>query len=417
MGKRYLRGFGFVLLLLISPFAANATYSIVACDAPTGSCGVAVQTNNLAVGASVPYARAGVGAVASQFETNPSHGNRLLELMEQGASPESALRTVLADDHFEGYGAEARQVGVVAINGRAAVHTGQMAKAATWAGSRTGTGYAIQGNGLVNEAVVAAMEDAYLKGSGPLPSRLLAALLAADRAGGQRTGRQSAALLVRTPAGWPVDTDLRVDSSPHPVQDLLALYQMQVARQKLVAAEVEVHRGNFAAALALVAEGVRLAPHWPRTLIQAARLELELQQWKPALRCLAEAFRAGPDWRATEIGAGRYAALGRMPRFQQFVTPRQRADAIARYRRSPPSPDIARSLLEAGEPALARKAIAGVDISAPGAIAPEMVLLKVEIDLAEGHPHAALKRVQEGLRAFPGDASLRLAAMQLSGTR
>jgi hypothetical protein len=118
---------------------ANATYSIVACDLKTRECGVAVQTNNLAVGASVPYAQAGVGAVASQFETNPMHGPRGLALMAGGKNPAETLQQLLREDgNFDGEGIEARQVGIVAVDSRAAFYTGREAADSNWAGARSG---------------------------------------------------------------------------------------------------------------------------------------------------------------------------------------------------------------------------------------------------------------------------------------
>src|SRR5580698_8505931 len=106
--------FGLLMMPLAWAEGASATYSIVACDAKTRECGVAVQTNNLAVGASVPYAQAGVGAVASQFETNPNYGPRGLELMARGMSPAEVMKKILAEDgNFDGEGIETRQVGIV----------------------------------------------------------------------------------------------------------------------------------------------------------------------------------------------------------------------------------------------------------------------------------------------------------------
>ena len=151
MSRRIVVGAGFRLLLMLLAGAdcAQATYSIVACDAKTRECGVAVETNNLAVGASVPYAQAGVGAVASQFETNPHYGPRGLALLAQGMSPAEAMKKILAEDgNFDGQGIAARQVGIVSVDGRTASYTGEEAAGAEWAGARSGAGYGIQGNGL-----------------------------------------------------------------------------------------------------------------------------------------------------------------------------------------------------------------------------------------------------------------------------
>jgi uncharacterized Ntn-hydrolase superfamily protein len=149
---------------------------------------VAVQTNNLAVGASVPFAKAGIGAGASQFETNPRYGRRALELLAQGKSPEQVMNILLQEDgNFEGQGPEARQVGIVSLDGRAFVHSGKEVLEAAWAGSRTGPGYTIQGNGLAGAEVLTAMESTFLKSQGSLGERLMRALVAGDAAGGQKT--------------------------------------------------------------------------------------------------------------------------------------------------------------------------------------------------------------------------------------
>src|SRR5580704_2252593 len=206
MSRRIIAGAGLSTLAMLFTGAesARATYSIAACDAKTRECGVAVQTNNLAVGASVPYAQAGVGAVASQFETNPHYGPRGLALLAQGMSPAEVMKKILVEDgNFDGQGIAARQVGIVSIDGRTATYTGDEAAGAEWAGARSGAGYGIQGNGLAGPQVVEEMEQTFLKSEGSLAERLMAALVAGDLAGGQRTGRESAALLVRTPDGWP----------------------------------------------------------------------------------------------------------------------------------------------------------------------------------------------------------------------
>ena len=242
------------LVLAVSASSpAEATYSIVACERASGQCGVAVQTDNLAVGASVPAAQAGVGALASQFETHPRHGPRGLALLAQGLTPAAVLRQLLAEDGgFEGRGPEARQVGLVSITGAAAAHTGADAAAADWAGARSGPGFSVQGNGLAGPQVLDAMANAFVAAAGPLADRLMAALRAGDRAGGQRTGRQSAALLVRTPEGFPLDVDLRVDDAGDPVAALSRLYDLQASRQAIIEARLTARRGDTAGARSLL---------------------------------------------------------------------------------------------------------------------------------------------------------------------
>ena len=200
-----------------------ATFSIVAIDPATGELGVAVASKFLAVGAVVPWARAGVGAVATQSYANVSYGPTGLELMAAGYSASETLARLLADDPER----ELRQVGIVDARGGTATFTGSACHA--WAGGRTGPGYAVQGNILTGPEVVDAMAHAFETTEGPLAARLLAALAAGEAAGGDRRGKQSAALLVvkeRGGYGGYTDRfiDLRVDDHPEPVAELQRLY-------------------------------------------------------------------------------------------------------------------------------------------------------------------------------------------------
>ena len=184
---------GAALLLCMHALPARATFSIAACDAD-GSCGVAVATHNLAVGGSgVAWAQPRVGAVASQFETNPHYGPEGLRLMAAGTSPEQALKRLLAaDGDYDDTTVAERQVGLVDAQGRQAQYTGATALASSWAGASGGPGFSVQGNGLAGAAVLDAMRDAYLASDKPLADRLLLALEAGEAAGGQRSGRMSA---------------------------------------------------------------------------------------------------------------------------------------------------------------------------------------------------------------------------------
>ena len=313
----------FLLVIALSLIAApaHATYSIVACDKQTRSCGVAVQTNNLAVGASVPYAMAGVGAIVSQFETNPNYGPRGLALLSQGETPAKALAQILSEDNnFDGETTADRQVAIVAIDGRTAVHTGENAQNSQWAGSRTGDGYSIQGNGLAGARVIDAMEHAYLETNGTLAKKLIAALIAGDAAGGQATGRESAALLVKTSEGWPIDIDLRVDDSPDPVAELDRLFKMSIARQQLIAARRAVRNGQQETAKSLLLDAVAQSSDWPRVLLPAAHIALDVGEPDLALNYLTTVFSKHPAWIATELGDGTYAVLGQQPKFHKWIT-------------------------------------------------------------------------------------------------
>jgi uncharacterized Ntn-hydrolase superfamily protein len=201
------------------------TFSIVACDLEAGAWGVAVASKFPAVGAVVPWAQAGVGAVATQSFANTSFGPRGLALMGTGLSAQETLERLMEDDADK----ELRQVGLVDARGGSATFSGSGCFA--WAGGVTGKGYAIQGNILSSGKVVPAMEKAFLKIKGPLPGRLHAALLAGDRAGGDKRGRQSAAIYVVKPKagyGGYLDRwlDYRVDDHEDPVPRLGELLEM-----------------------------------------------------------------------------------------------------------------------------------------------------------------------------------------------
>jgi uncharacterized Ntn-hydrolase superfamily protein len=200
-----------------------ATYSIVACDLEQREWGISVQSKFLAVGAVVPWVEAEVGAVATQALANVRYGPDGLSLLREGlAAEEVARRLVAADD-----GRDDRQLGVVDGRGLAATYTGSACL--EWAGGVTGDGYAAQGNILVSAETVEALASAFEMSRGPLTERLLASLAAAQKAGGDRRGQQSAALLVaRKGKGYggtsDISCDLRVDDHKRPIEELERLY-------------------------------------------------------------------------------------------------------------------------------------------------------------------------------------------------
>ncbi|MBV6394771.1 MAG: hypothetical protein HFACDABA_00339 [Anaerolineales bacterium] len=201
------------------------TFSIVAFDPKDRSCGVAVASKFPGVGAVVPWARANAGAVATQSFANTSYGPNGLDLMAKGLSAQQALDKLPADDPER----DLRQVGLVDENGGSASFTGPGCFA--WAGGLIGPGYACQGNVLAGEQVVNALEQTFLQTSGDLPSRLHAALLAADRTGGDRRGRQSAAIYIVKDGGGSAGVndrwmDYRVDDHEDPVLRLGELIEM-----------------------------------------------------------------------------------------------------------------------------------------------------------------------------------------------
>jgi uncharacterized Ntn-hydrolase superfamily protein len=203
------------------------TFSIVARSEDGESWGVAVASKFLAVGSAVPAAVAGIGAIATQAEANVAYKGLALAHLDEGATAEVALARLLEEDDGRAH----RQVGLVDVDGNAATHTGE--ECFDWAGGDTGPGVAIQGNILAGPQVVAAMREAWDASAGErnLARRLLAALSAGDAAGGDKRGRQSAALLVvRDGAGYggndDVAADLRVDDHPDPCTEMARLLDL-----------------------------------------------------------------------------------------------------------------------------------------------------------------------------------------------
>ncbi|QDP40005.1 DUF1028 domain-containing protein [Radiobacillus deserti] len=203
-----------------------ATYSIVGFDPKTGELGVAVQSKFIGVGSVVPWAKAGVGAVATQAFANPAYGPEGLKLMEEGKSPAEAIEILTNSDKDK----DERQVGMVDANGNAATFTGS--NCYDWAGGVSGENFAAQGNILVNKETVTDMAEAFQNTKGSLAERLLAGLSAAQNAGGDSRGKQSSALyIVKEKGGYgglnDVFIDLRVDDHPEPIKELIRLFNLQ----------------------------------------------------------------------------------------------------------------------------------------------------------------------------------------------
>jgi uncharacterized Ntn-hydrolase superfamily protein len=200
------------------------TWSIVAFDAPTGAFAVAIASRAFAIGARCPFLRAGVGGVATQSISNSYLGPRVLDLMERGGAPAAAIAAALEGDA----GRDLRQVHAVDRHGRTAAWTGR--NCVDWAGERTGEGVSVAGNMMINDKVVSATFDGFVASKGQLAERLIAGLDAGEAAGGDRRGRQAAALKLVTTEDFP-DIDLRVDDHPRPLVELrrlLAIYRQQL---------------------------------------------------------------------------------------------------------------------------------------------------------------------------------------------
>ena len=205
------------------------TFSIVAYDPKTQEWGVAVASKYLAVGAVVPFGKAGAGAVATQSAVNITYGPKGLELLGQGKSAEEVVKTLTDADQGRAY----RQLGIVDAKGNVANFTGKSCNA--WAGAKSGKHYTCQGNLLTGEKVVEEMAKAFEAAEGPLAWRLMAALEAGEKAGGDKRGKQSAAILV-VREGWGPNRkgdrylDFRVDDHKEPVTELSRILGLRLRR-------------------------------------------------------------------------------------------------------------------------------------------------------------------------------------------
>lgn len=272
------------------------TYSIVARDAASGQIGVAVQSHWFNVGSSVPWAEAAVGAVATQSFVDPSYGKLGLDLMRAGRAAPDALRGLLAADG----GRDVRQVAMIDASGRVAAHTG--ARNIPMAGHRTGQGYSVQANLMEKDSVWPAMAKAFEAAPGDLAERMMAALEAAEKEGGDIRGRQSAALIVvsGTASGRPWNGrvfDLRVDDHPEPLKELRRLLTLQRAYNHMNAGDVAVEKGDNEAALGEYSAASKLAPGNAEVTYWHAAALVQMKRVDEALPLFREAFRLHPPWR------------------------------------------------------------------------------------------------------------------------
>ena len=232
------------------------TYSLVAREPGTGRLGVAVQSHWFSVGAVVPWAAPGVGAVATQSVAEPSYGPRGLELMAAGASAQEALDRLTTEDA----NASVRQVAMVDGTGAVAVHTGE--DCVSFAGDITGEGVSCQANMMRSDRVWPAMLEAFSAATGDLAGRLLTALEAGEAAGGDTRGKQSAAILVVPPQGlaWQAEVSLRVEDHPEPLAEMRRLLGLQAAYDLAAQADERSAEGRHDQAAELYRRAAELEP-------------------------------------------------------------------------------------------------------------------------------------------------------------
>lgn len=310
----------FALLLAAQVAVAHdvATFSIVARDPATHELGVAVASRFFSVGSVVPYAKADIGAIATQANANTTYGPHGLELLARGANAKQALDILLQNDPD----VSARQVGIVAADGSSVSYTGPKCNA--WAGGRSGPNYAVQGNILAGEAVVAALEKTFLETKGTLAHRMYAALLAGDAAGGDSRGRQSAALIVvKEGAGYNGGSDraidIRVDDNPDPFRELGRLLDYAEMNYAWNEGWTAFTHKRFADAYAAQQRAVALAPENPEVLYDMAVISLAAGHRDGSLQVLRKALTLNPKLKQQASVDHDLDALRNDPDFQALL--------------------------------------------------------------------------------------------------
>lgn len=295
-----------------------ATFSIVARDPDTGELGVAVESKFFAVGSVVPWAKAGVGAIATQAAANTTFGPHGLELLAAGHDSKETLDLLLEDDPE----AQKRQVGIVDAKGNATSFTGTECQA--WAGHLSGPGFCVQGNILVSEATVQEMARAFRETQGMLAERLMAALEAGQAAGGDSRGRQSAALLVVKEGGGYGGfndryCDLRVDDNPEPIRELRRIFDLWRVNALVLEGYTLVERGKLDEAYAIGAKAIALNPESGEPRYHLACYYSRGGRTDDALDSLAEAVARNPGLAKQARGDSDLAPLRGNPRFEKLT--------------------------------------------------------------------------------------------------
>jgi uncharacterized Ntn-hydrolase superfamily protein len=280
--------------------ARQGTYSIVARDPASGELGVAVQSHWFSVGPIVPWAEPGVGAIATQANVEVSFGPRGLELLREGVAPEDALGRLVQSDP----GAAGRQVAIVDAQGRIATHTGESCIA--FAGHATGDAVSCQANIMASERVWPAMLEAFTGAAGALAIRLLAALDAAEAAGGDQRGRQSAAIVVVPAQGesWEAVVSLRVEDHPDPLAELRRLMGLHEAYELAGRADELVNEDRHDEAAGLYRRAGELAPENHELMFWAGLGAAQAGDLDTGVAQVLAAIEQHPGWRDL---------LGRLP--------------------------------------------------------------------------------------------------------
>lgn len=285
-----------------------ATFSIVARDPATGELGIAVQSKAFRAGAIVPFAKAGVGAIATQAAANQSYGPKGLALLEQGVAPEQVVKRLTDEDQ----GRDTRQLAIIDAQGRVKAYTG--ARCNFWAGHIEGKDYSVQGNILAGEGVVQGMAKAFEATKGELAERLMAALDGGQAAGGDARGMQAGAILVVKPIDDPSRTtdrwiDIRVDDSPNPFKELRRLLNISLAgRQSQLSGQL-AGQGKFTEAIEAQRKAIAMNPTDDQLVYGLAQRYAQAGDAANAVKTLKQAIAKHAGWKTL---------AGRNPNFEKI---------------------------------------------------------------------------------------------------
>ncbi len=313
------------------------TFSIIAFDPATNELGVGVQSRAFGAGAAVPYAKPGVGAVATQASANRQYGPKAIALLEQGLSPAEVVKRITDEDP----GRDTRQVAVIDAKGRSAVYTGKrvidrnhdpkdLVHLGGFAGFAAGPNFSAQGNTLASEDVVKAMAAAYQAGKGSMAERLMDALDAGQSKGGDTRGMQSAGILVVKPLPANSDStverivDIRVDDHEEPFKELRRVLNMTLGvPNRLTERSAQLAKeGKFAEAIAEQKKALEINPRNEQAMYALAQRYAQAGDTKQALEQLGHAIRRQPkQWKPQAAADPIFAKLASLPEFKKLVLP------------------------------------------------------------------------------------------------
>ena len=324
-----------VLLAVVPSSAQNgetwfSTFSIIAYDPVTNELGVGVQSRAFGAGAAVPWAEAGVGAIATQAAANRTYGPKAIALLKQGLSPAEVVKRITDEDP----GRDTRQVGVIDAKGRSAVYTGKRVidrnsdpkdsvHIGAWAGHSTGKNFSVQGNTLASEEVVKAMARAYENGKGEMAERLMDALDAGQSQGGDVRGMQSAGILVVRPIADPNTTtdhyiDIRVDDAENPFKELRRVLNVRLSGGVAQRAAQLAREGKVAEAIAQQKKAVEMNSANEQLHYGLAERYAEAGEYLNALSSLQTAIRRQPRLKQEAVENPAFQKMREMVEFKRL---------------------------------------------------------------------------------------------------